>query len=78
MGLCEVYRAKVVDTLYASIDTIREGMLSPNFINGIMPSKYFTSISKLYCINISFFSFEYIYCIELNNGPIRLPEQKHK
>ena len=54
MALCAVDRDIFFDTLDASIDTLKEGILSLNFINGIIPSKYFTSISELYCINISF------------------------
>ena len=52
MALYAVDRAKLFYTLDASIDTSKEGMLSYNFINGIIPSRYFTRISKLYCINI--------------------------
>ena len=59
------WQGQCFDNLYASIDTLNKGMLSPNFINGIITSKYFKIISKLYCIiNISFFFFS-IYILHI-------------
>ena len=73
MALCAVEGAKVFDKWYESVDTLKEGMLSTSLINVFNTLQNFTSISKLYSINISFFFCIYILHIpkwRSNNPPV--------